>query len=159
MMNKKKTTFGQLILTYLKQGISPELLSLSIALGAVIGILPVLGSTTLLCAAAAILLRLNLPVIQLSNYLVYPLQIALLIPFVRLGAFLFQVEAPPFSIETLGALFQQNFWGTVASFFETILYAVAAWLLVSIPLFVVLYALSLSVLKRIGPLAAAKALR
>jgi uncharacterized protein (DUF2062 family) len=94
------------------------LLSLSIALGAVIGILPVLGSTTLLCAAAAILLRLNLPVIQLSNYLVYPLQIALLIPFVRLGAFLFQVEAPPFSIETLGALFQQNFWGTVASFLK-----------------------------------------
>jgi uncharacterized protein (DUF2062 family) len=158
-MNTKKTKFGQLILKFLKQGISPELLGLSIALGAVIGILPVLGATTLLCAAAAILLRLNLPVIQLSNYLVYPLQIVLLIPFVRLGAFLFQVEAPPLSIETLGALFQQDFWGTVVSFFETILYAIAAWLLVSIPLFVVIYGLSVSVLKRVGPVAAAKALR
>ena len=119
---------GKPILNLLKQGISPERLSLSIAFGAVIGILPILGATTLICAAIAIMLRLNLPAIQLFNYLVYPLQIFLLIPFMSLGAFIFQVDLPPLSLQELSALFQQNFWGTMASFFETILYAVVAWL-------------------------------
>lgn len=139
------------ILTLLKQGISPEKLSLSIAFGMVIGILPVLGATTLLCAAIAIILRLNLPAIQLSNYLVYPLQILLLIPFISLGAFIFQVEPPPLSVEELGALFQQDFWGTMASFFETILYAIVAWLLACAPLFALMYCIFVFILKRVGP--------
>ena len=144
---------GKPILNMLRQGISPEKLSLSIAFGAVIGILPILGATTLICAAIAIMLRLNLPAIQLFNYLVYPLQIFLLIPFMSLGAFIFQMDLPPLSVQELSALFQQDFWGTIASFFETILYAVVAWLLVCVPLFVGIYAIFVAVLKRFGPTA------
>ncbi|WP_372680800.1 DUF2062 domain-containing protein [Desulfosarcina sp.] len=144
---------GQPILNLLKQGISPERLSLSIALGTVIGMFPVLGATTLICAAVAMVLRLNQPAIQLFNYLVYPLQILLVIPFMSLGAFIFQGDPPPFSIQELGALFQQNFWGTVAAFFETILYAIVAWILVCTPLFAGIYALCVPVLKRFGPMA------
>lgn len=139
------------IVKLLKQGISPEKLSLSIAFGVVIGILPVIGATTLLCAAIAIIMRLNLPAIQLANYLVYPLQILLLIPFISLGALIFQVEPPPLSVQELGALFQQDFWGTVASFFETILYAIVAWLLACAPLFAVMYGIFVFILKRVGP--------
>jgi hypothetical protein len=57
---------GQPVLNLLKQGISPENMSLSIAFGAIIGILPILGSTTRICTAIATVLRLNLPAIQLS---------------------------------------------------------------------------------------------
>lgn len=127
------------IFNLLKQGISPEKLSLSMALGAVIGTFPVLGSTTLICTAVAIVLRLNLPAIQLANYLVYPLQIILIIPFISLGAILFQVEPPPLSVQELSALFQENFWGTIASFFDTILHAIIAWLLVFTPVFPIVY--------------------
>ncbi len=144
---------SQPVLSLLKQGVSPERLSLSIAFGTVIGILPVLGATTLICAAIAVALRLNLPAIQLFNYLVYPLQIFLLIPFISLGAFIFQVDLPPFTVQELIALFQQDFWGSIASFFETILYAVIAWLLVCVPLFVGIYAIFVAVLKRFGPMA------
>ena len=142
---------GQPILNLLKQGISPEKMSLSITFGALIGILPILGATTLICAAIAVALRLNLPAIQLFNYLVYPLQIFLLIPFISLGAFIFQVDLPPLTVEELRALFQQDFWGAVASFFETILYAVAAWLIVCAPLFAGIYAVLAAALKRFGP--------
>ena len=144
---------GQPVLNLLKQGISPEKLSLSIAFGTVIGILPILGATTLICAAIAVALRLNLPAIQLFNYLVYPLQIFLLIPFISLGAFIFQVDLPPFTVEELIALFEQDFWGSIASFLETILYAVIAWLLVCVPLFVGIYAIFVAVLKKFGPMA------
>ncbi|HUB58966.1 MAG TPA: DUF2062 domain-containing protein, partial [Candidatus Micrarchaeia archaeon] len=48
------------ILQLLRQGVTPEKLALSIALGAALGVFPVLGTTTALCALAALLLRLNL---------------------------------------------------------------------------------------------------
>jgi hypothetical protein len=45
----------------------------------------VLGLPTILCTAAALILRLNLAAIQLVNYLAAPLQLLLIIPFARLG--------------------------------------------------------------------------
>lgn len=136
MKNYVHDKIGQPILNLLRQGTSPEKLSLSMASGAVIGIFPVLGSTTLICAAIAIVFRLNLPAIQLANYLVYPLQIALLIPFVSFGAFLFGAEPMmPLSVQEISALFQQDFWGTIGSSLDTIVHAAVAWFLVSIPVF------------------------
>lgn len=70
-------------------GATPEKLAWSIAIGLVIGINPILGSTTLVCLAAAAVLRLNLVASQIGNHIVYPLQLILLIPFVHLGTLLF----------------------------------------------------------------------
>ncbi len=69
----------------LRQGSSPEGLASSVAVGTAIGILPFLGLTTMACAAAGFLLRLNHAGLQIANLLTYPLQVALLVPFVRLG--------------------------------------------------------------------------
>lgn len=74
----------QPVIALLSQGITPEKIALSLAIGIVLGVFPVLGSTTLLCAAAAMVFRLNLPAIQLVNYIVYPLQLALFVPAKRL---------------------------------------------------------------------------
>ena len=71
------------------QGISPRRLALTLALGFAIGCIPVVGIPTLLCAVLALALRLNLPAIQAANYLVMPLQLVLIVPFVRLGGWLF----------------------------------------------------------------------
>ena len=73
----------------LKQGITPEKIALSVALGVTIGVFPALGTTTILCGIAAWALKLNIPAMQLVNYLVYPLQLALLIPFLQTGSKLF----------------------------------------------------------------------
>jgi hypothetical protein len=60
------------------QGLSPERLALSVAVGIAVGVFPIFGTTTMLCAPVAILFRLNIPAVQLVNYLVFPLQILLL---------------------------------------------------------------------------------
>jgi uncharacterized protein (DUF2062 family) len=73
------------IIGLLKQGITPHKIALGLALGIVLGIFPVIGMTTLLCTVAAFLFRVNLPAIQVANYLVAPLQLALLLPFYRAG--------------------------------------------------------------------------
>lgn len=77
-----------LIVAQFRQGITPEKIALTVALGCVLATFPILGSTTLLCTAAALWLRLNQPIIQLANYLCYPLQIVLLIPLYRAGEWL-----------------------------------------------------------------------
>src|SRR5271165_3804523 len=74
---------------WLRQGISPRRLALTLALGFAIGCIPVLGIPTVLCGVLALALRLNLPAIQAANYAVMPLQLALIVPFVRLGGRLF----------------------------------------------------------------------
>ncbi len=86
------------ILDLLRQGVTPEKIALSVALGAALGVFPAVGWTTALCALAAIILRLNLPTIQIVNYLVYPAQIALLVPFFRLGEKLFRAPHLPVSV-------------------------------------------------------------
>jgi uncharacterized protein (DUF2062 family) len=56
-----------LVAAQLMQGVTPQKIALSIALGISLGIIPVLGVTTMLCAMAAIRFKLNQPVIQLVN--------------------------------------------------------------------------------------------
>ena len=59
------------IVALLTQGITPGKIALSLAFGITLGVFPVLGTTTLLCVAAALMFGLNLPAIQLVNWLIY----------------------------------------------------------------------------------------
>ncbi len=115
------------VLELLRQGITPEKLALSIALGVTLGVTPVIGSTSLLCFLAAALLRLNLPAIQLVNYLVYPLQFALIVPFMRLGGWLFGNDAALMPLGAMLELVRDDFWGALMTFWPVTLQALAAW--------------------------------
>ena len=84
-------------------GASPENLAWSLAVGIAIGINPLLGTTTVACLAAAMLFRLNLAASQLGNHIVYPLQLALLLPFIHIGTRVFHTAALPLSPKDLAA--------------------------------------------------------
>jgi uncharacterized protein (DUF2062 family) len=100
-------------------GLTPEKVALLIAVGFVFGTFPVLGLGGVLCALAALVLRLNLPALQAVGQLVTPAQYALLWPLARLGGHM---------LRTGGGL-----RGAVAG-------AVAGWLCVCVPLGVLIYA-------------------
>ena len=89
------------VVQLLRIGATPHQLAWSIAIGAVIGINPLLGSTTLLALAAASALRLNLVASQLGNHLMYPLELLLLPVFLRLGIALFHTPALPLEPKAL----------------------------------------------------------
>jgi uncharacterized protein (DUF2062 family) len=136
------------IVELLRQGVTPEKMALSLALGVALGVFPVLGSTTALCALAAFLWRLNLPAIQIVNYFVYPLQVALLIPFFRLGEKLFGAPHLPLSVSQILAAVHANFWGAARFLWTTIWHAAVAWCLIA-PLFVSLaYVILVPLLRR-----------
>jgi uncharacterized protein (DUF2062 family) len=85
------------ILALLRIGATPEKLAWSIAAGLLIGINPILGSTTILCLAVAFVFRLNVSASQIGNHVVYPLQILFVIPFIRLASRIFHTEPMPLS--------------------------------------------------------------
>lgn len=120
----------QPIFGFLRQGLTPRKLSLTIALGITLGVTPVLGSTMLLCTLASIVFRLNLPAIQLVNWLVYPLQIALLIPFYRIGGWIFRTPPSELSVVHILALIRTNLFHAIATLWTVTIHALAAWLLI-----------------------------
>ena len=119
----------------LTQGITPDKIALTLALGAVLGVFPLLGLSTPLCAAVGIGLRLNQPVIQLVNYLAYPAQLLLLIPFYRAGERLYGAAPVPIAdVAGLVARFEAGPWQFVLDYGQVALYGITVWCLVAPPL-------------------------
>ena len=138
------------IVELLRQGVTPEKMALSLALGVALGVFPVLGTTTTLCALVAFAWRLNLPAIQIVNYFVYPLQIALIIPFFRLGEKLFGAPHLSLSVGQILAAVHANFWGATRFLWITAWHAAVAWCLTA-PMFVALsYVVLVALLRRIA---------
>src|SRR5580704_7472594 len=92
----------------LMQGATPRKLAHSLACGVVCGLLPVMGTTTLLSTGAALLFGLNLPAVQLVNYFIYPLQLALIVPFMRAGEAILRVDGTRLSLPQMVAIFRQD---------------------------------------------------
>jgi uncharacterized protein (DUF2062 family) len=82
-------------------GASPERLAWSLAAGLLIGINPILGSTTILCLALAFVLRLNIAASQLGNHIVYPFQLILIIPFINAASRIIHTAPMPLSANEL----------------------------------------------------------
>jgi hypothetical protein len=94
--------------------------------------------------------RLNQVVLQSVNYLLYPLQLVLIIPYCRLGARLFP-WGPPFPAEIVTYVLHGQ-GGTIKLFAWATLKAVAAWLLTAPPLALVLYQLfSMMIGRKLSP--------
>jgi uncharacterized protein (DUF2062 family) len=131
----------------LRQGATPHELALAIAAGAVLGVFPLLGTTTLLCAGAAWAFRLNLVAIQVANYVVYPVQLACVALFFRWGAQLFGLPGVGIAPGELAALFGQGFFRAIGSLGLALGYAIATWALAALPLFGLIYWLARRLLR------------
>ena len=137
------------IVDLLKQGVTPEKMALSLALGVTLGIFPALGWTTALCAIAALTLRLNLPAIQIVNYFMYPAQIALLLPFFRLGERLFRAPRLALSVAQIYALIHASLWNAIRVLWTTTWHAIVAWCILAPVVVGVLYAILAPALRRV----------
>jgi len=130
--------FRKLIKNIFVQGVSPKKLALTISLGIFIGTIPVLWGSTLICAVIAVVFRLNQLSIQAANYLVYPLQIALIVPFYRIGSAIFP-WGPSVSLDIFSKGMKHDWMGNFVPIVAATLKALAAWFLIATPLTVVLY--------------------
>ncbi|MBL8910290.1 MAG: DUF2062 domain-containing protein [Archangium sp.] len=120
----------------LKQGVTPGKLALALALGLVIGSVPILFVTSLLCALVAYVFKLNQPAIQVANYVAYPLQLALFIPFFKAGAAVFGESGAHFSLEQIQSAFSADASRAIGTYAGANLRAVSVWAVIA-PLAVV----------------------
>lgn len=85
------------ILALLRMGATPRTLAWSIAVGLMVGLNPIIGTTTILCLAAAFSFRLNPVASQIANHAMFPFELLLVVPFIRLGSLVFHTAPMPLS--------------------------------------------------------------
>ncbi len=137
----------------LKQGVTPEKIALTIALGISLGVIPIIGSTTMLCTLAAVTLRLNLPAILLINGVVYPLQLMLVVPFLRAGAWFFRVDGPKISIGEIFHLIRTDVWHAITTLWVATMHALVIWLIAGCVASGIVYLILAALLRRLWTVA------
>ncbi len=86
------------VVAQLTQGITPEKIALTLAVGSACALFPILGTTILLCFVVGVVLRLNQPLIQLVNALFTVPHILIVYGLIRLGDLMFGVPQPRFTV-------------------------------------------------------------
>ena len=128
------------LLDLLKAGLSPEQLALTVGLGVAIGVAPLFGLTTVLCALVALRLRLNVAAMQLVSHMMTPFQLLLIVPLLRQGARLLgNAQEKELTLTQIRQLFAHDWRAALHLLWRAELGALALWLLGGTPLVVVLY--------------------
>lgn len=141
------------LLGFLRQGVTPERLSLTVAFGAIWGTFPILGTNTIICIATAYVFGLNHAAIQLVNYGMYPIQLALLIPFIKAGIWITGQESLRYSLEEIGEIMSGDFLIALQTLGDVIIAGIVGWLLFSIPLFISLKFILLPIFRKMARVA------
>lgn len=142
-----KRWFIHPIIKQLTQGISANQLAWTIAIACALGIFPVMGTTSVVCFFAATWWRLNQPVMQVVCHTLWPVHLALILPFIKLGQWL--LGSPPItgSIPILLKEFFSNPGQFARDYWLAACQGIVAWLIVAIPLVFVVRLITLPLLR------------
>lgn len=140
------------LLDLLRAGLSPEQLALTVGLGVAVGLVPAFGITTVLSAAVALRLRLNVAAMQLATHLMSFFQLALFIPFLRAGAVIMGQgdKVANLTVASLRQLVAREGWAAVGKLlWRAELGALLLWAVAMVPLVAVLYFVLRVVFRRV----------
>ena len=112
-----------------------------------ISTIPILGVSTFMITTVSLKSKLNLPVMIALSYLMWPVQILLIIPFIRVGEFIFSVPQNHHTVDEIINSFQENFFKTLSHLSFELLCGLGGWLLTAVPVAVGIYMVSLFFLK------------
>ena len=136
------------ILALLSQGLAPRELALCLALGCGVGLYPVLGVATPALTLIALVRKLNLPAIQLVSYLMSPLQLALIIPFMRVGEWVVGAPKQPMTIEAGLAILGDGVISAIITLWDAIIHASVGWFLLGPAGIYVIYRILVPILEQ-----------
>ncbi len=129
-------------MSLLKAGLSPGSLALTVGLGVAFGLGPTVGLTTIISTAVALRLRLNVAAMQLVCHLLSPVQLLLLLPFLRWGATLLG-QGPVvahLSVAQIKHMWTANGWQYVLHLlWRAELGAIIIWAVAAVPVVLALY--------------------
>jgi uncharacterized protein (DUF2062 family) len=134
-----------------KQGLAPIELTQSILVAALFSIVPILGVTTILLTVLSVKRKLNLPIMLAISYIMWPIQIVLIVPFINVGEFIFSIPQSHYSVEEIITSFQDSFFGTLSQLSFELLCGFGGWLLTAVPFFVAVYLVSNFLISKFSP--------
>lgn len=135
--------------TLLNQGLQPKFLAWSVALGFWIGIFPIYGTATFLVTALAIRFKLNLPVCIGVSYAVTPVQLLLLLPFLRFGEWSLGLPPLPLDLEELKQILNTGMIEIFSFFSGSIIAMLIGWLTIASPIALLIYIITFQIAKAI----------
>jgi uncharacterized protein (DUF2062 family) len=146
-MKSKLDTLISKITTLFKQGLTPKELSQSILVSGLISTIPIIGVSTFIITTVSLKSKLNLPVMIALSYLMWPVQILLIIPFIRIGEFIFSVPRNHHTVEEIISSFHDSFFRTLSHLSFELLCGLGGWLFTAVPIAIGIYLLLLLFLK------------
>lgn len=118
------------LVALLTQGITPDRIALTLAAGTACSLFPFLGTTTALNLVVGQWLRLNHPLLQTLNYLLTPVQLGMILVYVRLGEWLWRAADGRFSVAEMFRVFRDaSFTEFLHRFGWAGVHAFSAWAL------------------------------
>jgi len=144
----------QKVALWLRQGITPRRLAFTLVLGFAIGCSPILGVTSAMCGIIAIAFEFNLPAIQAANWVAAPMQLILIVPFVRLGERLTGFSSG--QAVQISTMLHNSPLAIMAKMGSLAGLALLAWLVIAIPFVALTTPVLTQILRRIPAVAAAE---
>ena len=138
-MKKLRQNIISKVTALFKQGLTPHQLALSIVLALVISLFPVIGLTTVVVSFVAISLKLNFPIMITLAYLMEPIKLFLIVPFIKLGAKIFNVRHDLLSFLAIKNSFDKSVWITIKDLAHELICGLMGWSVTAIPIGVLLY--------------------
>ena|ERR1035437_6029773 len=132
-----------------REGFSSEKLALSVSIGIIGGTFPIIGLASFVCLILALLFKQNFAIVQATNYLVYPLQIVLLLPLLRIGNSVLASNHIVLTLNQVVLAFKIGILHGINELGIILLYGALAWVVVAAPALLILYIIFLVFFKRI----------
>ena len=135
------------IIALFKQGLTPVELTQSIIVSGLISTIPILGVSTFLLTTLSLKRKLNLPIMIAQSYIMWPIQVMMIVPFINIGEFIFSIPKTNHSATEIILSFQNRFFATLSHLSFELLCGFSGWLLTAVPFSIVLYLVSIFILK------------
>lgn len=138
----KNTRIYKKVKEVFSQGLSTREIILATILGAIIGILPAFGISTVLVTFLSIRLGLNVGMAIVATYAFSVFQPFLFIPFIRIGEHLFGVEHTLLTYTAIKAAFLDDYLKALRDISLEFVCGISGWMLFALPTYLLLRQLS-----------------
>jgi uncharacterized protein (DUF2062 family) len=140
------------LVALLTQGVTPDKLAATLAVGVACSLFPFLGTTSVLNLGVGLWLRMNQPLLQTLNQVLGPVQLAMILVHVRIGEVLWRAsDAERFGVvEMVRAFSELPFSEFLQRFGRAGMHAFTGWVLTAPVLAATLYLLVRPVLRRLA---------
>jgi uncharacterized protein (DUF2062 family) len=101
-----KRRLGDPVVALLTQGVTPDKLAATFAVGTAVSLFPFLGFTTTFNIGVGLWFRMNQPLLQAINYLLTPVHLVMILVYVHTGEWIWRSQEDRFSVVELVTTFR-----------------------------------------------------